>query len=170
MFYVSWSIRSDLCSDVFCSCWTTLDPTRGEPVWLSKQETSTPLIRGRSQRLETPPGKTSATKFCGSKQFPAMTEGAKLSCHERGVPEVGFRLMRTNNEPNHGAVRSQSSQKGPRARRGSRMRSRAIGVQNARWGRGTGARTAHRTSASPPQGLLGLARRQKLSRVIPLTS
>ena len=64
------------------------------------------LIRGPCQRPETPPGKTSATKFCGSKQFPAMTAWHKLSCHERGVPEVGFRLVRTNNQPNHGAVRS----------------------------------------------------------------
>ena len=106
------------------------------------------LIRGRHQRLETPPGKTSATKFCGSKQFPAMTAWHKLSCHERGVPEVGFRLVRTNNQPNHGAVRSQSPQEGPRARRGARRWSRVIGLRNARWGRGAGARTAHRTSTS----------------------
>ena len=106
------------------------------------------LIRGRYQRLETPPGKTSATKFCGSKQFPAMTAWHKLSCHERGVPEVGFRLVRTNNQPNHGAVRSQSPQEGPRARRGARRWSRVLGLRNARWGRGAGARTAHRTSTS----------------------
>ena len=106
------------------------------------------LIRGRHQRLETPPGKTSATKFCGSKQFPAMTAWHKLSCHERGVPEVGFRLVRTNNQPNHGAVRSQSPQEGPRARRGARRWSRVLGLRNARWGRGAGARTAHRTSTS----------------------
>ena len=104
------------------------------------------MIRGPCQRLETPPGKTSATKFCGSKQFPAMTAWHKLSCHERGVPEVGFRLVRTNNQPNHGAVRSQSPQEGPRARRGTRRRGRVIEVRNARWGRGAGARTAHRTS------------------------
>ena len=108
----------------------------------------TPLIRGHHQRLETPPGKTSATKFCGSKQFPAMTAWHKLSCHERGVPEVGFRLVRMNNQPNHGAVRSQSPQEGPRARRGTRRRGRVIEVRNARWGRGAGARTAHRTSTS----------------------
>ena len=106
------------------------------------------MIRGRCQRLETPPGKTSATKFCGSKQFPAMTAWHKLSCHERGVPEVGFRLARAKQQPNYGTVRSQSPQEGPRARRGARRWSRVLGLRNARWGRGAGDRTAHRTSTS----------------------
>ena len=30
-----------------------------------------------------------------------------LSCHERGVPEVGFRLARTNKQSNYGTIRSQ---------------------------------------------------------------
>ena len=65
-----------------------------------------------------------------------MAAWHKLSCHERGVPEVGFRLVCMNNQPNHGPVRSQSPQEGPRARRGARRWSHVIGLRNARWGRG----------------------------------
>ena len=39
-------------------------------------------------------------------------------------------------------------QEGPRARRRARRWSRIISLRNARWGRGAGARTAHRTSTS----------------------
>ena len=63
-----------------------------------------------------------------------------------GVPEVGFRITPTSKQPNHGAIRSQSPQERPPARRMARRWSRVIGAHNARWRMGAGARTAHRTS------------------------
>ena len=89
-----------------------------------------------------------------------MTAWHKLSYHERGVPEVGFRLVRTNNQPNHGAVRSQSPQEGPRARRGARRWSRVLGLA-PKCAMGTGGWCSYGASDEhqEAQDLVELARR-----------